>query len=84
MGQSIKLGKFCIRNPTQFSRTFGAKTSLTVVYDQYGFTRGRSTVTQLLDIIREWMLELNKGNSVDEIYLDLKKAFDTVYALLVS
>ena len=45
---------------------------------QYGFTRGRSTVTQLLTTINDWMKEIDIGNPVDAIYLDLRKAFDTV------
>ena len=46
--------------------------------DQYGFTKGRSCTTQLLVTIHEWMTELDKDNPVDAIYLDLRKAFDTV------
>ena len=46
--------------------------------DQYGFTKGRSTVTQLLTTIHDWMKDLDEGKSVDAIYLDLRKAFDTV------
>ena len=32
MGLFVDLGQFSIQNPTQFSRTFWSKTSLTVVY----------------------------------------------------
>ena len=33
MGPFVNFGQFSIQNPTHFSRTFGAKTSLTVVYN---------------------------------------------------
>ena len=46
--------------------------------DQFGFTRGRSCVTQLLVTLNDWIRSLERGNSVDAIYLDLQKAFDTV------
>ena len=46
--------------------------------DQYGFTKGRSTVTQLLTTVHDWMGEIDQGNPVDAVYLDLRKAFDTV------
>jgi len=45
---------------------------------QYGFTSGRSCVTQLLTTINDWMTEIDEGKPVDAIYLDLRKAFDTV------
>ena len=45
---------------------------------QYGFTAGRSCIPQLLTTVRDWMEKLDNGESVDAIYLDLKKAFDTV------
>ena len=52
---------------------------------QYGFTAGRSCVTQLLSTINDWFLKLEEGNSVDAVYLDLQKAFDTVpHARLIS
>jgi len=46
--------------------------------DQFGFTKGRSCVTQLLVTVNEWMSALDDGLSVDAVYMDLKKAFDTV------
>ena len=46
--------------------------------DQYGFTSGRSCVTQLLTTVNDWMRDLDEGKPVDAVYLDLKKAFDTV------
>ena len=45
---------------------------------QHGFINGRSCVTQLLDCIGEWTKQLDEGNSIDVIYLDYAKAFDTV------
>ena len=46
--------------------------------DQFGFCKGRSTVSQLLVTIKEWMCNLDKGIPTDSIYLDFSKAFDTV------
>jgi retron-type reverse transcriptase len=45
---------------------------------QHGFILGRSCTTQLLQVIDKWTEILDEGCSVDVIYLDLAKAFDTV------
>ena len=46
---------------------------------QYGFISGRSTSLQLLIIIlEEWTEALDNGLTVDCIYMDYRKAFDTV------
>ena len=45
---------------------------------QHGFLEGRSTVTQLLETLEIWTKELDKGNSMNVLYCDFKKAFDTV------
>ena len=46
--------------------------------DQYGFTKGRSCTTQLLVTLNEWLTDLDNDFPVDAVYLDLRKAFDTV------
>ena len=46
--------------------------------DQFGFTAGRSCVTQWLSPINNWIKCLDEGKPVDAIYLDLQKAFDKV------
>ena len=45
---------------------------------QFGFIRGRSTLTQLLFYLDECLKKTANGNVVDTIYLDFSKAFDTV------
>lgn len=45
---------------------------------QHGFVQGRSCMTQLLQVLDKWSEILDEGGSVDVIYLDLAKAFDTV------
>ena len=45
---------------------------------QHGFLPGRSCSTQLLEMLDKCTEILDKGGSVDIIYLDLAKAFDTV------
>ena len=45
---------------------------------QYGFISGRSTSLQLLTMLEEWTKALDEGLSVDCIYMDYRKAFDTV------
>ena len=45
---------------------------------QHGFLKGRSTVTQLLEVYHELLASLASGKEVDAIYLDLSKAFNKV------
>ena len=45
---------------------------------QYGFISGRSTTLQLLAVLDAWTEAIDAGHSVDVIYLDFRKAFDTV------
>ena len=45
---------------------------------QHGFLRGRSTVTQLLEVYYNILDSVASGKRVDIIYLDLSKAFDKV------
>ena len=46
--------------------------------EQYGFCQGRSCTTQLLNTLHDWMKELYNNIPVDAVYLDFRKAFDTV------
>ena len=45
---------------------------------QHGFVPGRSCMTQLLISLERWTELLDGGDPVDVIYLDFRKAFDTV------
>ena len=45
---------------------------------QHGFVKGRSTVTNLLETLDTWTQTIVSGGSIDAIYLDFQKAFDTV------
>jgi len=45
---------------------------------QYGFIAGRSTTLQLLKVLDEWTEALDDGYSIDCVYMDFQKAFDTV------
>jgi hypothetical protein len=45
---------------------------------QYGFLPGRSTVSQLIQVVHEHAKALEKKQQVDVIYLDFAKAFDKV------
>ncbi|KAK3771263.1 hypothetical protein RRG08_024342 [Elysia crispata] len=46
--------------------------------EQHGFTPGRSCVTQLLDTLDCWTEILDNGGSIDAIYMDFRKAYDSV------
>ncbi len=46
--------------------------------NQHEFRKGRSCITQLLEVFDHWSNVIGNGNSIDVIYLDFKKAFDTV------
>jgi hypothetical protein len=45
---------------------------------QFGFIKGRSTVTQLLIVLDKWTEYLEMGGQIDVIYTDFEKAFDKV------
>ena len=45
---------------------------------QYGFISGRSTQLQLLEVLDKWTEALDEGHSIDCVYMDYAKAFDTV------
>ena len=45
---------------------------------QHGFTKGRSTSTNLLTALNDWTETKDKGGTVHAIYLDFQKAFDSV------
>jgi len=45
---------------------------------QHGFIAGRSCTTQLLTAMDNWTQSLDNGFPVDIIYLDFRKAFDSV------
>uniref|UniRef100_A0A1I8BRZ4 Reverse transcriptase domain-containing protein n=1 Tax=Meloidogyne hapla TaxID=6305 RepID=A0A1I8BRZ4_MELHA len=46
--------------------------------NQFGFIKGRSTTTQLISTLDEWYEAINNKPNIDCIYIDFKKAFDTV------
>ncbi|MCU7801386.1 MAG: reverse transcriptase family protein, partial [gamma proteobacterium symbiont of Lucinoma myriamae] len=45
---------------------------------QHGFRKGHSCVTQLIDVCEQWSEELDNKNSIDVVFLDFQKAFDSV------
>ena len=45
---------------------------------QHGFLARHSTCTELLESTNEWLLKLNSKSSVDVIYIDFRRAFDSV------
>ena len=49
-----------------------------ILLNQHGFTAGRSCATQLLTAINYWTKTLEDGHSVDVLYFDFAKAFDSV------
>ena len=45
---------------------------------QFGFRKNRSTVLQLLTVVEKWTEAINNNSQVDTVYLDFRKAFDSV------
>ena len=46
---------------------------------QHGFLLKRSTCTNLLETINDWVLAVDNRLKTDAIYIDFQKAFDSVY-----
>ena len=49
---------------------------------QNGFLPGQSTTLQPLKVLDEWTEAVDRGKDVDVIYLDFRKAFDSVTQIL--
>ena len=45
---------------------------------QFGFLKGQSTITQLLQILDDWTETLESGGRIDVVYTDFEKGFDKV------
>ena len=45
---------------------------------QYGFQHKRSCILQLLDVLDDWSKFYDDSKQIDTVYLDIKKAFDTI------
>nr|VZI47463.1 unnamed protein product [Spirometra erinaceieuropaei] len=45
---------------------------------QHGFRSGRSCVTNLLNCLERWTRSVEEGNALHVVYIDFKKAFDSV------
>ena len=45
---------------------------------QHGFSRGRSCCTRLLEVINDWSESSDRGHPLEAIYLDYRKAFESV------
>ena len=45
---------------------------------QHGFVTGKSCMTNLIETIDDWTQALEEDSSLNAIYMDFKKAFDTV------
>ncbi len=43
---------------------------------QHGFRKGYSCVTQLLEVMEDWVEALDRGEDIDVIFLDFARAFD--------
>ena len=46
--------------------------------EQYGFVPGRSTTFYFLKVLDEWTEVVDRGKEVDVVYLEFRKAFDSV------
>ncbi|MES9905973.1 MAG: reverse transcriptase family protein [Sedimenticola sp.] len=45
---------------------------------QHGFRNGFSCVTQLLEVMEDWVEALDNGDDIDVIFLDFSRAFDKI------
>ena len=56
-----------------------------IILEQYGFLKDHSTMSALIDVVDNVRNYIDGGEFVLGIYLDLKKAFDTVnHSILLS
>ena len=61
-----------------FHKIYDHIDTLTICSEQYGFLRGHSSVQQLLVHLHSLVDSFSQGCQSDVIYLDIRKAFDSV------
>lgn len=49
-----------------------------IITEQYGFRENHSCEMALNSVILDWKVEIDSGNAVIAVFLDLKTAFETV------
>lgn len=55
------------------------KDNKTIKSGQYGFTKGKSCLTNMINFYVEMACLVDEGRAVDSVYLNFNKAFDTVF-----
>ena len=61
-----------------FGKIYDHIASFIICSEQYGFLRKRSTIQQLLVHLHSLIDSVSSGHQSDVVYLDIKKAFDSV------
>ena len=61
-----------------FDKIYDHIASFIICSEQYGFMRKRSTIQQLLIHLHSLIDSVSSGHQSDVVYLDIKKAFDSV------
>ena len=61
-----------------FDKIYDHIASFIICSEQYGFMRKRSTIQQLLIHLHSLTDSVSSGHQSDVVYLDIKKAFDSV------
>lgn len=49
-----------------------------ISFSQHGFIKGRSTATNLIEFVNEATRVVERGNQLDVVYTDVRKAFDRI------
>lgn len=70
--------------PKLFDKLITVKLIWNVYPLNIGFRKGRSTVTNLLDITDFIHEEFSEGNQVDSIYFDFTRAFDALDHVILA
>ena len=54
------------------------ESNLLLSTQQHDFRKGRSCITQLIEVMEDWTSKLDGNNNIDVLYMDFQKAFDSV------
>ena len=60
------------------SRIFAHLTRKHILHPAHGFTKKRSTCTNLLESLNDWTLCVQSRQQVAIVYIDFRKAFDVI------